>query len=209
MAFFQRLERNLRYGPGVEALAISDSLPPGGYHRDQVYASLRVEGRAAPITGTGGTVDSRRVTPEYFRALQIPIVEGQGFTDEELTSSNPFVVLSKSLAERLFPGQDPLGQHLHLHNGAPAADDPLCTIAGVAADVKNGGLASGEEPEYYQLRRQKAQDWDRSSASEDQSAARDCRSMGPNASGIARPDGSSRHQDSLRKSRQDGGPASL
>jgi len=163
MAFFQRLERNLRYGPGVEALAISDSLPPGGYHRDQVYASLRVEGRAAPITSTGGTVASRRVTPEYFHALQIPMVEGQGFTDEELTSSDPFVVLSKSLAERLFPGQDPLGQHLHLHNGAPAADDPLCTIAGVAADVKNGGLASGEEPEYYQLRRQKAQDWDRSS----------------------------------------------
>jgi predicted permease len=163
MAFFQRLERNLRYGPGVEALAISDSLPPGGYHRDQVYASLRVEGRAAPITGTGGTVASRRVTPEYFRALQIPIVEGQAFTDEELTSNEPAVILSRSLAERLFPGQDPLGQHMHLHNGAPAADDPICTVAGVAADVKNGGLASGEEPEYYQLRRQKAQDWERSS----------------------------------------------
>jgi len=163
LAFFQKLERNLRYGPGIEAFAITDSLPPGGYHDDQIYASLRVEGRPAFSSGTGGTVASRWVTPEYFRALQIPMVQGQGFTDEELSSNDHFVVLSKSLADRMFPGQSPLGQHLHLHNGAPAENNPLYTVVGVAADVKNGGLAGDEEPEYYRLRRQNAQDWDRSS----------------------------------------------
>lgn len=163
MAFFQQLERTLRYGPGIQALAISDSLPPGGYHQDQVYASLRVEGRPALSSGTGGTVASRWVTPEYFRALQIPVVQGQSFTAEELTSNDHFVVLSTSLAGRLFPGENPVGQHLHIHNGAPAANDPAYTVVGVAADVKNGGLAGGEEPEYYRLRRQNAQDWDRSS----------------------------------------------
>ena len=162
MAFFQRLERNLRYGPGIAAFAISDSLPPGGYHRDQVYASLRVEGRPALSSGTGGTVASRRVTPEYFQALQIPIVQGQGFTDEEVTSNDRVVVLSRSLAGRIFPGQNALGQHLHLHNGAAAEADPTYIVVGVAADVKNGGLAEGDEPEYYMLRRQQAQDWDRS-----------------------------------------------
>jgi predicted permease len=163
MAFFQRLERNLRYGPGIEAFAISDSLPPGGSHRDQVYASLRVEGKPVLASGTGGTVASRWVTPEYFRALQIPVVQGQGFTEAELTSNDHFVVLSKSLAGRLFPDQNPIGQRLHLHHGAPAGSDPACVVVGVAADVKNGGLAGGEEPEYYQLRRNRAEDWDRSS----------------------------------------------
>ncbi len=163
MAFFQHLEHNLRYGPGVAAFAISDSLPPGGYHHDQIYAALRAEGRPALASGTGGTVAWRWVTPEYFQALQIPIVEGRGFADEELTSNDSFVVLSKSLADHMFPGQSPLGQHLHLHNGASAENDPLCTVVGVAADVKNGGLAEGDEPEYYRLRRQRAQDWDRSS----------------------------------------------
>lgn len=163
MAFFQRLERSLRYGPGVEAFAISDSLPPGGSHRDQVYASLQVEGKPVLASGTGGTVASRWVTPEYFRALQIPIVQGQGFTEAELTSNDHFVVLSKSLAGRLFAGQDPIGQRLHLHHGAPAESDPVCVVVGIAADVKNGGLAGGEEPEYYQLRRNRAEDWDRSS----------------------------------------------
>jgi predicted permease len=163
MAFFQRLERHLRYGPGIAAFAISDSIPPGGYHDDQIYASLRVEGRSALSSGTGGTVASRWVTPEYFQALKIPIVQGQGFTDEELTSNDHFVVLSKSLAGRLFPGENPLGQHLHLHHGAPTENDPAYIVAGVAADVKNGGLAVGDEPEYYRLRRQRAQDWNRSS----------------------------------------------
>jgi putative ABC transport system permease protein len=162
MAFFQQLERSLRYGPGISALAISDSLPPGGYHRDQVYASLRVDGRPVVASGTGGMVASRSVTPEYFRALHIPMVQGQGFTEEQRSSSSGFVVLSQILAARIFPGQSPLGQYLHLHNGAPTENDPLYIVVGVTADVKNGGLAGGEEPEYYILRRNRAEDWDRS-----------------------------------------------
>jgi putative ABC transport system permease protein len=163
MAFFQQLERNLRYGPGVSAMAISDSLPPGGYHRDHIFASLHVEGKPKLASGTGGTVAWRWVTPEYFRALQIPIVQGQGFTEEELTSTDRFVVLSKSLAKRIFAGQSVLGQQLHLATGASTENDPVYMVVGIAADVKNGGLGGGEEPEYYRLRRNTAQDWDRSS----------------------------------------------
>jgi putative ABC transport system permease protein len=161
MAFFQRLERNLRYGPGVAALAISDSLPPGGYHQDQIYAALHVVGRPNLASGTGGTVAYRWVTPDYFRALQIPMVRGQGFTDEELTSNDHFLVLSKLLADRLFPGQNPLGQHLRFGGGASVANSTFYSVVGVAADVKNGGLDGSDEPEYYRLRRQNAQDWDR------------------------------------------------
>jgi putative ABC transport system permease protein len=163
MEFFQQLERNLHYGPGVSAMAISDSLPPGGYHRDHIFASLRVEGKPKLASGTGGTVAWRWVTPEYFRALQIPIVQGPGFTEEELASNDRFVVLSKSLAKRIFPGQSVLGQQLHLATGGSTKNDPAYMVVGIAADVKNGGLAGGEEPEYYRLRRNRAQDWDRSS----------------------------------------------
>ena len=108
-------------------------------------------------------VASRWVTPQYFQALQIPILQGQGFTDEQLSSNDHFVVLSKALAARLFPKESPLGQHLHIHNGGSADIDPSYTIVGVAADVKNGGLALGDEPEYYRLLRHRTQDWDRQS----------------------------------------------
>jgi len=161
MAFFDQLQHNLRYGPGVSVVAISDSLPPGGYRHDTLFASLRVEGRAQLPTGTGGNVAWRWVTPDYFRALDIPLIEGNGFKDDELTSSDRFVVLSRSLAERMFPGQDALRQQVHVAVGAPAEQDPPYTVVGIAADVKNGGLAVGEEPEYYRLRRNRAEDWDR------------------------------------------------
>ena len=161
MEFFERLQHLLRWGPGVNAMAMSDSLPPGGAHRDQVYASLRAEGQPLYTSGTGGNVAWRWVTPEYFRALNIPLIEGSGFSDDELTSANRFVVISRSLEERMFPGQNPLGRHVYLASRAPAGQDPPYTVVGVAGDVKNGGLAAGEEPEYYRLRRSRAEDWDR------------------------------------------------
>jgi putative ABC transport system permease protein len=129
MAFFNQLERNLRYKPGITSVAVSDSLPPGGFHSDTLYANIRVEGYAALASGTGGTVARRLVTPDYFQTLQIPMIQGPGFTDSELESTDRFVVLSKSLADRVFPGQDPIGQHLHLANGASPDNDPIYTVA--------------------------------------------------------------------------------
>jgi len=72
------------------------------------------------------------------------------------------MVLSKLLAVRMFPGQDPIGQRVQL--AFPGADDPWYTVVGVAADVKNGGLAGEDEPEYYRLRRNRPEDWNDTSA---------------------------------------------
>jgi putative ABC transport system permease protein len=157
MMFFQQLQRNLRYGPGISDLATSDSLPPGGDHRDQIYASLHVDGQPKFANGTGGRVAWRWVSPGYFRVLNIPIVQGRGFTEEQVTSKDHFVVLSSQLATRMFPGQDAVGRHLHLSTGTP--DGPSYTIVGVVGDVKNAGLTGGDMPEYYRLRRDQAEDW--------------------------------------------------
>jgi hypothetical protein len=158
IAFFQQLSRQLRYGPGVVSLAISDSLPPGGYHRDQIFAPIVVAGRPRTTAGTGGLVTWRWVTPEYFHALGIPLLQGPGFREEDLSSPGHFVVLSKTLASRLFPGLNPVGQRLQLSYGA--VDDPFYTVSGVVSNVKNGGLTGDDEPEYYRLRRNNPADWD-------------------------------------------------
>jgi predicted permease len=161
MAFFQQIITSLKYGPGITGLAVSDSLPPAGNHHDQVYASIAVVSRPKLVSGTGGNVAWRWVTPDYFRALGIPIVQGRGFSEEELSSKDHFVVISNLLAGRLFPGNDPVGQRLYLAGSVPGALNPTYTVVGVAADVKNGGLAGGDEPEYYRLRRNMPEDWER------------------------------------------------
>ena len=162
MEFFQQIAARLRRMPGVTALALSDSLPPGGPHHDQIYTSIAVAGRPSPAGGTGGMAAWRWVTPEYFRALNIPLLQGHGFDNEELRSTEHFVVLSKAFASRMFPKGDAIGQHLQLAFPSPI-NNPWYTVVGVVGNVKNSGLTGEDEPEYYRLRRDRPEDWDRSS----------------------------------------------
>ena len=155
MAFFQQVEAALRRLPGVNALAISDTLPPGGWHHDQILASIRVAGRPLPAEGIGGLVAWRWVTPGYFSALDIPLVQGRLFQEEDRNSNDHFIIVSQSLADLMFPGQDPVDQHLQL-----GLEGPWYTVVGVAQNVKNGGLAGDNAPEYYRLRRNRVEDWE-------------------------------------------------
>ncbi|KAA6457319.1 ABC transporter permease [Acidobacteria bacterium AB60] len=154
MQFFVAAETALRKLPGVTAVGLSDSVPPGDDRRNHIYSIMEVAGRP-PMTGaTGGMVAWRWVTPEYFRILGVPIVRGQSFTEQQRTSKEHFMILSSSLAARLFPGEDPLGQHIK-----PVPNGPWFTVVGVAANVKNSGLTEEDAPEYYQLWRSEPEDW--------------------------------------------------
>jgi putative ABC transport system permease protein len=157
MQFFNRAEAAMRHVPGVSDVALSDSLPPGGNHHDQIFSVISVAGRPAATGGTGGMVTWRWVTPDYFKALGIPIVRGREFSEDQRTSKELPLIVSSLLASRLFPNQDPIGQHVR-----PTPDGPWYIVQGVAADVKNGGLTSADEPEFYRLHRDLADDWQQS-----------------------------------------------
>ena len=160
MVFFQQLEQRLQFGSGVSIVATTDSLPPASDHDKGRYDLIAVFGRPPSNLETGAVVTYRLVSPNYFRVLDIPIVQGKGFSDEELTSSEHFVVLSQLLASRLFPDKDAVGERIRFGSGP---NDLWYTVVGVAANVKNGGLTGEEEPEYYYLKRNRAEDWDRGS----------------------------------------------
>ena len=156
MDFYHRAEASLRRLPGVTAVGMSDSVPPdtNSWHGGMRYADIFVAGKPRTPAGTGGTVISRLVTPDYFRALQIPIVEGRSFAEEDRNASGDFMVVSKQLAERLFPRGDAIGQHIQFGNYNPyfVLAGPVFTVVGIAANVKNAGLAGEDEPEFYELR---------------------------------------------------------
>jgi predicted permease len=154
LQFANQLEDRLKQIPGVNAIAVSDTVPPGGLEHDQILGSIAIAGRPKPEGGTGGRVAWRWVSPGYFSTLGIRITRGQDFTEEERQSTDHFVILSESMAARLFPGEDPIGQHVDLNSNGV-----WYTVVGVAADAKNGGLATESEPEYYRLRRNRAEDW--------------------------------------------------
>jgi putative ABC transport system permease protein len=144
-AFFNELEARLSRIPGAGQFALSDSLPPAGGARGRPYSNLRIQGHP-PVAHGGGMVLFRWVTPGYFAALRIPILAGRAFTDQERGSGESPVILSASLAHRLFGNENPVGQFIDFElNG------DWCPIVGVAADVKNDGLTETPSLEYYRL----------------------------------------------------------
>jgi hypothetical protein len=110
------------------------------------YSNIGIVGHA-PVAPNGGMVAFRWVSPGYFRAMGIPILSGRAFLESERTSGDSPVILSASLAHRLFGNQSPLGQQLVLDG-----DGHGFPVVGVAADAKNGGVAEPPGPEYYRLR---------------------------------------------------------
>jgi predicted permease len=157
MDFYFRLESSLQRLPGTRAVGVTDSIPPGGWQSDFRFSDLHAQGKPPIPPGTGGTVVGRSVTPDYFRALNIPIVRGRNFADQDRTGDEREVILSRLLADRLFPGEDPIGKRLlpgaHISSGAAAI------VVGVADNVKNNGLTEQSDPEMYTLRRNVSDDW--------------------------------------------------
>jgi putative ABC transport system permease protein len=157
-SFFQQLTTRLRFGPGITLVSISDSLPPAAGHLGGRLDEIVVAGRPLSAAGISGVVASRLVSPEYFRALDIPMVQGEGFREEDLTASQHPIVLSKRLASLVFPNENPIGQRMRFDKVTNS--EAWSTVVGVATDVKNSGLTKEEVPEFYRLRRNLPGDWD-------------------------------------------------
>ena len=143
--FFDELEERLKRIPGGGSFALSDSIPPRG-SMGRPYSNLRIAGHP-PVASDGGMVEFRWVTPEYFRAMGIPILAGRVFEEGERASGESPLILSAALARRLFGNENPLGQQIDLE-----ASGHWSPVVGVAADIKNNGLTEPPDPEYYRLR---------------------------------------------------------
>ena len=148
MQFYLAAEAAIRRLPGVRAVAFSDSVPPGGGFGMR-WTELTIDGKPYQGEGTGSPISTRKVTPDYFASLNIPIVRGRGFTEGDTHSDQGVVIISRLLAARIFPGEDPIGRRV----GAR-------TVVGVAENVRNGGLVEPDTPEIYFLRGNADSDWD-------------------------------------------------
>ena len=145
--FFENIEQRVRQLPGVSAFALSDSLPPSGGIAASIYANIEVPGRPHTPKGTGGMVGYRTVTSGYFSALQIPILRGRAFTENDRSPNANVTILNAVLAERLFPSEDAVGKQVRFQ-----PDGAWCTVVGVAGGVKyvqSNGFILPAESEYY------------------------------------------------------------
>lgn len=140
------LQQRLRRLPGVTHVALSDSIPPSGRTQAMIYSRIQVEGQPVESRpGTGGMVVYRWVTPDYFPALGVRFLRGRPFRSDDREA----IVISRSLAARLFGKEEPLGRRLRA-----GPESPWLTVVGVAGDVRNAPPGMKEDAEYYLLRPQ-------------------------------------------------------
>ena len=137
VAFYGDLLRRARGISGVSEVAAVNALPLSG---EIPSIPAQVEGHpivaaedGAPLLWAGA------VSPDYFRLMRIPILEGRGFSEADSKRSAPVVVVSAATARRFWPGEDPIGKHLRT---VWDSHDPWRTVVGVAGDVHQYDLAN-------------------------------------------------------------------
>jgi putative ABC transport system permease protein len=148
--FVARAVADIASIPGVTGAAAVNVLPLSGNNSS---GALTVEGFPPPPPNQRESADRRAITPDYFATMRTPILAGRAFSDTDKEHTAGVVIVSRSLAERYWPGGNAIGKRLKLARYAAAA--PWLTIVGIAADVRHDTLAKTSRPVVYYPHAQK------------------------------------------------------
>ena len=143
VAFYNDLVQRVKAEPGVQSAAAVNYLPLGGSNSSDAYL---VEGEAEPAPGNENIGRYRVCTPDYFTTMQIPLLKGRAFTDQDKAGVPLVVIVNETLARKHWPGQDAIGKRIRFQ--APIDKAPWMEVVGVIKDVKHE-LTLEVTPEYY------------------------------------------------------------
>ena len=131
--FFSQVVENLAATPGVTAAGVGFPIP---FSDGNSSASFTIEGRAPGPGDPGPHGDMRAVTPGYFAALDIRLVSGRLFGDQDRGAGA--VVIDENLARQYWPGENPIGKRVR----GGGDKSPWWPIVGVVRHVKHSSLAA-------------------------------------------------------------------
>ncbi len=130
--------------PGVKGVARISGLPLGPSINVQSFSRTD---RPAPAAGQSPNALFRGADSDYFRVVGIPLRAGRWFEPSDTRGRPKVVVISRQLAQRYWPGEDPIGKALRLDAGGESGG--VRTIIGVVGDVRSTALTLAPEPELY------------------------------------------------------------
>ena len=143
LTFVSELLERLRATPGVKQVALSSIVPFGGQRGANGF---EIEGRpAAP--GQTRIADQRHVSPDYFKTMNIPIVQGRGFRPTDDRLGEPVVIINRALANRFWPNENPIDRRVRTSAGFDSAS--WFRIVGVVEDVRHVSLSRDPVTEMY------------------------------------------------------------
>ncbi len=142
--FVRALEARLAELPGVESVAVTNSLPGrSGYSQ----RPIAVEGQTLAEGQEPPQVEARVMTPLLFATLRLPLLAGRGLEPADGAGSRPVAVVSRAFVERFWPGQDPIGRRFRVLSGDQ--DTPWLEVVGVSGDVIHQWVMRRHAPTFY------------------------------------------------------------
>jgi putative ABC transport system permease protein len=139
-ALFERMRLEVGALPGVREVGVGSTMP---LRETEVRLDVKAEGRPLAPGEPMPRAEFRTASPEYFRASGIPLLRGREFQTTDQRGSNLVVIINKTLADRLFPGRDPVGQRIAWTGDVLrfiGISGDWRTVVGVVGDTKDGGL---------------------------------------------------------------------
>ena len=140
-AYIERLLRELATIPGVSSVGSTQASFGAA---ENMQSNFEIEGRSTS-TGERLAANIRHVTPGYFATLRVPLRAGRAFTDADRQGAPMVAVVSESFAQRFWPGENAIGRRLR----RARPEIVWLEVVGIAADVRDAGLATSEAPTFY------------------------------------------------------------
>ncbi len=139
-AFFERTLERIENLPGVEAAGAVWTMPLAGYSPDTSFTVFGRPGQPA----TSYQTDFDFCSPDYFRAIGIPLLKGRFFEQRDRADAPRVVIINEALAREHFPNEEPLGKRIQL-----GKIDEQWEIMGVIGNVRQRGLGESVRPSVY------------------------------------------------------------
>jgi putative ABC transport system permease protein len=140
VASHEHVDEQLRALPGVTHVARISGLPLGP--SENVQSVVRAD-RPAPPPGQSPVALFRVVDPEYFETMKIPLAGGRFFQPTDRAGGQLVAIVSRTMANEMWPGEDPLGRPLRISSFGTAI------VVGIVPDVRSQTLAAAAQPELY------------------------------------------------------------
>ncbi|HEY6400131.1 MAG TPA: FtsX-like permease family protein, partial [Blastocatellia bacterium] len=157
LRFFEQLTDRVGAMSGVEAAGATTVLPlSGNFDRRGIEIADQSRPRGQELNA-----DLYVVTPDYLRAMKIPVLEGRAFNSQDRAETPPVALINETMARRVWPGQGPIGKRFRLAGNAPTrilatgatgdseGVESWLTVAGVVRDVKQYSLDSAPPMQFY------------------------------------------------------------
>jgi putative ABC transport system permease protein len=143
--FYNQVLEKVTTLPGVQDAGLINTLPLD----KGPTAAFRVEGRAITTPDKWPGANYRVVTPNYFRAMSIPVVQGRAYTDRDNENVPRVMIINEELAQTVFPGENPVGKRITFGRIESDGQPGWFEIVGVVANVRSLELREEAEPELY------------------------------------------------------------